>query len=605
MEQQDLEAMADQLLAEDAAKREKEDSKSRKKLDDKTIAALPAATLITANEKLKDLLAKGCKTGKLDPGELSDVVDTMDLDGDQMDHIYDSLADLGIEVGSDEFLTDLPDDGEPPLEEIAEIEEEELVDPNTLVDSFNIDDPVRMYLKEIGKVNLLTSDEEIDLAQAMGAGAEAKEQMEELEQAGVTGYVGKVNMDRNGLPGILQETTEESVRETLRWLKGCHFDHVKPILTPRFTPSCTDELMAALGRLAQEKGLYVQSHLSENLGEIQWVKELHPDCILFFRLGDFYEMFYDDALTASRELELTLTGKNCGREERAPMCGVPFHSYETYMARLVAKGYKVAICEQIEDPALAKGLVKRDIIRVVTPGTVIESSMLREDKNNYLASIFCKRTRGRWRAGVCFADISTGEAYATELNAEKIGGAIITELCRYMPSEILICPPMLDFKGVTTYIKQHTNALVELREDACFKDTVMESTMADQFGANWRETLGYEKDALVPYAVAALLNYLHETQKHGVERIHQDRAELRRRTVYAPVACDPRQFGTDRDDARPRKARHAAVGAGQDRDFDGQAPSALLDRATAGGCRRHQRTAYRRAGTLFRQHRPR
>lgn len=119
-------------------------------------------------------------------------------------------------------------------------------------------------------------------------------------------------------------------------------------------------------------------------------------------------MFYDDALTASRELELTLTGKNCGKEERAPMCGVPFHSYETYMARLVAKGYKVAICEQMEDPALAKGLVKRDIIRVVTPGTVIESSMLSEDKNNYLASIYCKRTRGRWRAGVCFADVSTG-----------------------------------------------------------------------------------------------------------------------------------------------------------------------------------------------------
>lgn len=201
------------------------------------------------------------------------------------------------------------------------------------------------------------------------------------------------------------------------------------------------------------------------------------------------------------------------------MCGVPYHSYETYVARLIAKGYKVAICEQVEDPALAKGLVKRDIIRVVTPGTVIESSMLADDKNNYLCSVYCRRRRGRWQAGVCFADISTGEARATELSAEKIGGAIITELSRYMPSEILICPAMLDFKDVTAYIKQHTNALVELREDACYKDAAMEATMARQFGADWRAAMGYDTDALVPYAVAALLDYLQETQKHGLERI--------------------------------------------------------------------------------------
>ena len=249
------------------------------------------------------------------------------------------------------------------------------------------------------------------------------------------------------------------------------------------------------------------------------IKNQHPNEILFYRVGDFYEMFYDDALTASRELELTLTGKNCGKEDRAPMCGVPYHSYETYVARLIAKGYKVAICDQVEDPALAKGLVRRDVIRVVTPGTVIESSMLADDKNNYLCSIYTKRVRGRWRAGICFADISTGEAYATELTAEKLGTAIITELCRYMPSEILICPAMLDFKDVTAYIKQHTSALVELREDACYKDAVMQSAMQTQFGADWRAVGGYESDALVPYAAGAMLNYLHETQKHGVERI--------------------------------------------------------------------------------------
>ena len=178
---QQLEEMADQLLAEN---NKEKDMKKKGKLDDKTIASLPAASLLMSNEKLKELFIKGKKKGKLDSGELSEVLDSMDLDSEQMDHIYDSLEMLGIEIGSEDFLAELPDDIEPPLEEIAEIDEEELVDPNTLVDSFNIDDPVRMYLKEIGKVPLLTGDEEVYLATSMSEGTLAKARLSQAEENG-------------------------------------------------------------------------------------------------------------------------------------------------------------------------------------------------------------------------------------------------------------------------------------------------------------------------------------------------------------------------------------------------------------------------------------
>ena len=153
-------------------------------------------------------------------------------------------------------------------------------------------------------------------------------------------------------------------------------------------------------------------------------KEQYKDCILFYRLGDFYEMFFDDAITASRELELTLTGRDCGQEERAPMCGVPFHAAEVYISRLIAKGYKVAICEQLEDPRQTKGIVKRDVIRVVTPGTVIESNMLDEKKNNYIMSIY--------KAGIFFglavSDISTGDFFSTQIKQSNNFAKLLDEI---------------------------------------------------------------------------------------------------------------------------------------------------------------------------------
>ena len=164
------------------------------------------------------------------------------------------------------------------------------------------------------------------------------------------------------------------------------------------------------------------------------MKDKYPGMILFFRLGDFYEMFFDDAKLVSRELELTLTGKSCGMEERAPMCGVPFHSAETYINRLIEKGYKVAICEQMEDPALAKGLVKRDIIRIVTPGTVTESSMLDESKNNYYACVYGKN--GAF--GAAFCDISTGAFSATVFSGPDAEEAVCNELGSFSPAELLL-----------------------------------------------------------------------------------------------------------------------------------------------------------------------
>ena len=194
------------------------------------------------------------------------------------------------------------------------------------------------------------------------------------------------------------------------------------------------------------------------------MKEKYKECVLFYRLGDFYEMFFEDAKIASKELELVLTGRDCGQEERAPMCGVPFHSVENYLARLVAKGYKVAICEQMEDPALAKGIVKRDVSRVLTPGTVIESNMLDESKNNYLASVVCNKKS----AGLVFADISTGEIHVTHIEEKNLLSAIVNELCKFAPSEVILSRETAELSGLSKYIKSTLSATEEILDDEYF-----------------------------------------------------------------------------------------------------------------------------------------
>ena len=257
------------------------------------------------------------------------------------------------------------------------------------------------------------------------------------------------------------------------------------------------------------------AELSPMMKQYFEIKENNKDAILFFRLGDFYEMFFDDAKIASKELELTLTGRDCGQEERAPMCGIPYHSYESYVARLIKKGYKVAICEQMEDPATAKGIVKRDIIRVITPGTVVENAMLEESSNNYIASIFVDKNS----FGICFCDVTTGELKCTSaINTKELDNRIIEEISRYKPCEILFNDSFLDCKETCYFIKERINCLGEQIDDSEYDKKLVEKTIYDHFGKHSPNELGFE-NILQENCVSALLRYLYETQKNGVSRI--------------------------------------------------------------------------------------
>ncbi len=243
------------------------------------------------------------------------------------------------------------------------------------------------------------------------------------------------------------------------------------------------------------------------------IKNNYEGYLLFYRLGDFYEMFFDDALTASRELELTLTGRDCGEAERAPMCGVPYHSAEGYIAKLIDKGYKVAICEQVEDPATAKGLVKRDVIRIITPGTVIEPQMLTEGTNNFLSSLYISDTG----AGLCFADISTGQIYATDFSGKNSTADIRNELATYSPSEILMNAPLSAQPVLAEYIRGGLGAMVEDRRAHFFEPKAATESAKAQFSGILRDD-DLDRRALI-YALGALVSYIAETQRSDMSYI--------------------------------------------------------------------------------------
>ncbi len=239
------------------------------------------------------------------------------------------------------------------------------------------------------------------------------------------------------------------------------------------------------------------------------VKAKYKDCILFYRLGDFYEMFFEDALTASRELELTLTGRDCGLSERAPMCGVPYHAVETYLNRLIEKGYKVAICEQMEDPALAKGLVERDVIRVVTPGTVIESGMLDERSNNFLLSVCFSGDK----AGLAFADVSTGEFFVHQV--EHAAQTLADEVGRIGPVEIIAS----DLVRLRTYVNRDDVSMSE-EPGASFQFQRASEILCRHFHLQDLSPLGLTDEyRLAAQAAGALMRYLDETQKNALEHI--------------------------------------------------------------------------------------
>lgn len=245
------------------------------------------------------------------------------------------------------------------------------------------------------------------------------------------------------------------------------------------------------------------------------IKNNYKDYLLFYRLGDFYEMFFDDAIIASRALELTLTGRDCGEAERAPMCGVPFHSVDTYIGRLIEQGFKIAICEQVENPAEAKGIVKREVIRVITPGTLIETELLSDKQNNYLCSVYF----GEFEYGICFCDISTAEIYATSVSGDGMDTKLQNELGTYSPVEVVTNLNAMKFADTAKFIEGRLHAMLNDSQYKRFEYEPCLDRIKNQFADTLREDDTSEK--AIVCAVGAMLDYIADTQKKDISYINK------------------------------------------------------------------------------------
>lgn len=328
--------------------------------------------------------------------------------------------------------------------------------------------------------------------------------------------------------------------------------------------------------------------LSPMMTQYCQIKEENRDCIVFYRLGDFYEMFFEDAELASRELDLTLTARDCGQDKRAPMCGVPYHSSEAYINRLIAKGYKVAICEQTEDPAQAKGLVRREIVRVITPGTVIDTKFLDETKNNYIAGLYCTDES----AALVFADISTGDVYATEIR-ESIEQTVVNEIGKFAPAELVYSGKLPD--RVIRFAKERLQCAITERPAQDFDCETCRSIVQNQFHASSVAALGLTEDGPGVRALGGLFTYLYQTQFSKME--HCNKLSVYTNTRFMELDLTARRNLELCETMRDRKKHGSLLGVMDKTRTSMGGPSAQeLDRAAACESGGNQPSAQRRTG---------